>query len=326
MMMPGLGGTIGALAYAQKNNPELFSGQNGQQGGMPSMADVIKGQMLLPNVKAQYMQQRINASDFNSLTPDAKNYALAQTNAMGIDPTEAVNMFNQGLKLSDIADKYGYGRDKSNWPDTSNSYFLTAGQRSQIQNRNASVAELNGIGPTLTQATAPYAQRIAGYSPNQIMDSIKQFSSEAGNDPDAQDKLAQFVAARAVMPEYNAIRLRATGVKNIGVEAMRDMGNASMNNFKAVQGLVTPQIYTKAQDYVDQWVNQMRDSANKVVANPYPKMQQAQSQSGAAQNSGSQNLSSSLNGMVQVQMPDGKTWSIPKDKLSTALQRGAKQL
>jgi hypothetical protein len=53
------------------------------------------------------------------------------------------------------------------------------------------------------------------------------------------------------------------GGGNVGIEAIREMTGTSMGHLNIVQGMVSPGVYKKANEYVDEWLSDAVDAANK---------------------------------------------------------------
>jgi len=264
----GAAGQAGAALYLQQH-PELLKmptppgaiklqpNQQQQQADMQQLP-----QMLLDNLKSQFAQrsaladyygQKADKYDFTLLPSDQKKQVIAQAAGMGIDPNSAVSMLASGMTIPEIAKQQGF--DPNNLPDPI--YPATNTDISRIHQRQQSVAEINKLQPILTEALAPYASRVAGYSPKQIAQAI------TNDDPDAQ---ARFLAAQALMPEMSSLRLKAMGGQ-VGIEALREVTNASMGNINSFQSLVNKDVYEKANKYMDQWINQAVSSANSAGLN-----------------------------------------------------------
>lgn len=200
---------------------------------------------------ADYRNQRLTMNQWTSLPTDNKKSLLAQARAMGYDDNDAARLFSQGKSIEDLAkDK---GLDPNNLPDPD--YAPTGSVVANTQKRNQSLSEINKLNPILTSAIEPYSRRINGYSPAQIAGAI------SGDDPDKQ---AKFLAARALMPEMSALRAKAMGA-SIGIEALREIQNSSMGNIKVFGSLVSPEVYSKANSYIDQWLEQAVTASNKVA-------------------------------------------------------------
>jgi hypothetical protein len=304
LMMPGMAGQLAAIQWMQQNNPAAFNALNGgqqtsTQTAAPDTSSTIPSALRLPNaaqvssvlptqqptasmqspaaapvqspannlantlmqsVTAPIQEQIARSNYYNKMTtayanlpPDAKNQVLAQATSFGYTPDQAAAMFIKGASLSDLAKEKGFDQDPNSWPAPD--YAPTAANRTLYQRRNSSLAELNQLNPVLTQALAPYSQRVAGYSPAQIADAI------SNSDPDQQ---AKFLAAKALTPEMSALRLKVMQGQ-VGIEAIRELQNASMGNIKSFQSLVNPDVYTKANQYMDQWLGQATGAANKVI-------------------------------------------------------------
>ena len=271
------------------NNPLAQQAMQKHQGGMPqnnvlpsmgvnngmSPMDMLKAQIMAPlqaqMAKTNYLNTMNQGYGYRTTTPTEKNYMQAQAAGMGYDPLTSSTLFSKGYTLADLAEQKGLGRDPQNWPDPI--YALTPKGVAQVQQRQQANAEINALNPTLTAALAPYSQRIAGWSPKQIADGLN------GTDPDAQ---AKFLAARALQPELAGMRFRAMSGTTLGVEAMEKIMDSSMGNIKNLQALVDPKVYTKAQQYLDQWITQGVNAADSSNANAMkrinsmPNMQQGQ--------------------------------------------------
>jgi hypothetical protein len=197
---------------------------------------------------AKFYEKRTQAYNYMSLPIDNKAALLAQAAGMGYDPTQATNLFMAGNTIDDLAKAKGF--DLGNLPEPI--YPTTKTSLTQIQKRQQALSEINNLNPVLASAIAPYAQRITGWSPVQVAQALK------GTDNESQAKL---LAARALMPEMSALRLRAmTG--QVGIEAIREVTNASMGHIKVFQSLVTPEVYQKTNEYLDKWINDAVNAAN----------------------------------------------------------------
>jgi hypothetical protein len=202
--------------------------------------------------QANYYQSRAAGYNWSQMPQNYKNQQLGQAMGMGYDANTAQQLLMSGHTMADLANAKGI--DPNNMP--SPIYPMTSGALALAQKRNMAASEINTLNPILTNAVAPYAQRFAGYSPKQIADQI------SNDNPDAQ---AQFLAAKALQPEMAALRVKAMNGQ-VGIEAMREVMNASMGNIKSFQSLVNPKVYASAQQYTDQWINQAVNSANKAGA------------------------------------------------------------
>lgn len=233
---PGVAGQIGA---AQISNPEIAK---------IIMQSIGKTQDQR-QAKADLDRKRAEGYTFNSLPMPERQYLLAQAAGMGIEPNEAAALFNKGKTISDMAKSQGY--DANNLPEPV--YPLTPAGQTQLKMRQAANAEIKVMGDKIAKAMAPYSRKILGYSPAQIAEAIQ------GKNPESQAKL---LAARALQPELAAIRLRMGG-GNVGIEAIREMTNTSMGHINALESLVSPNVYLKANQYVDDWLTEAVEAANK---------------------------------------------------------------
>ena len=242
----GMAGQLGA-AELLRQNPNIAKDPNALKMLERSMQASLGGK------ESQNALQTKQASgyDFNSLPVSTKEYMLAQAAGMGIYPDEARKMLTSGKSLSDIALEKGF--DPEDLPEPI--YPLTKADQTQLKQRKASIAELNTLGKTISTWAGPYSQQIAGYSPLQVKDAL------TGKNKDQQ---AKFLAARMLAPEQAAIRIKAMG-GNVGIEAIREMTEKSMMNGHALQALVKPDVFIKANELVEEAIKDAVDSANKAA-------------------------------------------------------------
>jgi hypothetical protein len=115
---------------------------------------------------------------------------------------------------------------------------------------------------------------------------------------------------------------------NIGIEAIREVNNQSMGNIKSFQGLVSPKVYSAAQNYVDQWINQGADAANKVgLAGSVGNLNNGGQPISNATMTGAQTggTPAGVGAMVSMKAPNGESFSIPAANVQAALKMGATQ-
>lgn len=317
MRAPGMP-SAGNMAPSAQNNGQILppSPFSSSQSGIPSFQDatnlLVKSMMAQPEAniaRADYYNKMASGYDFKSLPPTEKSYLIAQAAGMGVEPQTAAMYFNNGGTLNSLASSKGL--DQNNLPAPI--YAATPQTVQLIQRRSQALNEINTIQPQITSGMAPYARQFNGYSPSQIADAIQN---------DNPDQQARFLAARALMPEMASLRLKAMG-GNIGIEAIKEVNNQSMGNIKSFQSLVSPKVYTAAQNYVDNWINQGAEAANKVglagtLANTggiNPSTQVINPQNSSAQN----------NSMITMKAPNGELFHLPASKLQAALKMGAVQ-
>lgn len=243
---PGVAGQL-AVADLIRKNPNMLSDPNALNTLERSIQAGLSGK------ESQNALQNKQAAgyDFNSLPVSTKEYVLAQAAGMGIYPDDARKMLTSGKSLSDIATEKGF--DPNNLPEPI--YPLTKAGQTQLKQRKAAIEELGKLGKTISSWAGPYSQQIAGYSPLQVKDAL------TGKNKDQQ---AKFLAARMLAPEQAAIRIKAMG-GNVGIEAIREMTEKSMMNGHALQALVKPDVFIKANEYVEEAIKDAVDAANKAA-------------------------------------------------------------
>lgn len=312
----GLAGQIGAALYLKSHGldkaipspgspmPTLPGGLSASTSPVNSLSDLIMNASQIKQLKdvaqTNLANKQASGYDFRLLPQNQKNLLQGYAMAMGYMPDEALRKFTQENKtLYDLAAEKGIRpQDISNLTPI---YAPTTANLTQIQRRNQALAEINKLEPTLTDAMKPYARRIAGYSPQQIMDSIK------GDDPDKQ---AQFWAAKALAPELASLRIKALGGQ-VGIEAMREVQDASMMNLKGLGVQFSPEILERTNHYITQWITDAANSANNVGLKTLSKENQGNIEASSAKKSPK---------MIRVKLSDGSTASMPEDKYDEAVK------
>ena len=297
-----------------QNSPSL-SAQEGTQ-----LQNYLTEAIMAPTQKniaqADYYQKLANGYNYKNLTTPQKNSVIGQAVALGYTPLQAINAYNNGATISDLAKAKGI--DPNHLPPPI--YAPEDKIIGMVQQTNRALAEINTIQPEMTAALAPYSRRFEGYSPKQIGEAL------SNQNPDSQSR---YLAARGLIPEMSAMRLKAMGGTQIGIEAMKDVAEKSMANLKALQPFVSPQVYAKSQSYIDQWINQAAVAANKIatagtLANT-GGINPSQQTLNPAISGNSSNVSSSP-GLIKVISPDGRSGSIPANNLTEALKSGYRRV
>lgn len=187
---------------------------------------------------------------YRSLPMPVKNQMVATAVGMGMDPAAAAQMLASGATLDQMADFAGIDLD-----NVTPVYPLANETIKQLQNRRAFISELEQLNKNITEGLAPYSEKAFGFSPKQIAEAIK------GENPDKQ---AKFLAARALSPELSALRLKSAGA-NVGIEAIRDMTEKSLQKSRVFESMVTPEVYERMNNYIDKWVAGAGDIYNKTL-------------------------------------------------------------
>lgn len=304
--MPGTNLTMSNPEINQlKTVPNLLGNSPlmGNPIGNPSdsLFDSIQKQTAAHLAQGQLALTRSQGYNFSQMPVDMRNYTLAQATAFGYDPMQASGHLLAGNTLQDLAKNKGYDEDPASWPNPV--YAATGATRNTIQRRNSALSELNVLDKQILEATAPYAQRFYGWSPTQVKDAVGVLSSSQPKDFANQisnykeEEQAKFLAARMITPEYNALRIKMMQ-GDVGIEALRHVGENSLNQFKTFESLLTPSVYKKANEYANQWLKDAVGAANNSVERPL-------------QGSGAKNVISGP--MVRVQKPDGSIISLPRE-------------
>lgn len=270
---PGAAGQLGAVELLKKN-PGLMSDLNAINFLQRSMQSGLEGK----ESQNKLTQKQASGYEFNSLPMGSKEYLLAQVAGMGIDPDQGRKMLTSGKSLDEIAVENGY--DPNNMPEPV--YPLTKAGQTAFKNRQAANEEIKALSSKISDASKDYSRKLFGQSPKLILEAL-QGKNEEGQ--------AKALAARALQPELAAIRLRMGG-GNVGIEAIREMTNTSMGHLNVIDGMISPAVYEKSQKYVDKWLTEAVDAANKKATQGFASRK---GKNGSSSNSENNNDSSSNN-------------------------------
>jgi hypothetical protein len=199
--------------------------------------------------KTEHQKAIDAAANFDHMPADARKLLLGQAAAMGVTPDRATNLLRSGKLIEDIAKMQGF--DPENMPPPSS--FNSPKDLSTIKARNAALNEHKVIGDFVTKSLAPYSRTFEDYSPKQIIDSIMHSNPK---------QLRDFLAARALQPELNNLRIITAGGKPT-VHALKQMQEKSMNNIHAFQSLVDKEDWAAAQSKVEEILGKGLNAANK---------------------------------------------------------------
>lgn len=254
-------GRLKNLMTAQSTMPQPSQGM-GSAGIAPQkkndmlslLRDSITGDIKRKNAYGELANKKVENYGYGQLTADQKRAWVAQAAGMGIGANEARGFFNNGGSIEDLAESKGFNPDDIPEPI----YNPTQTDLSRAHFRQQAMAELNLLDKHITEAGAPYSRRFDGYSPKQIMEAL------SGENIEGQ---AQYLAARALMPEMAALRLKIQNGQ-VGIEGIREVLHSSMGNINAFQGLVSPEVYALTQQYIDTWINEAAEKANSIAFDP----------------------------------------------------------
>lgn len=225
------------------------------QGGIANplsqlIIDSVKSTNAQKNAFGNYRLKQTQGYNYMSLPIDYKSQLIAQAAGMGYDPQAATQLFMNGNTIKDLAEAKGI--DATNLPEPI--YATTKSSLTKIQNRQQALAEMDSLGNTITEWTAPYARRFAGYSTDAILDASKDENS---------DQLAKFLAARGLSLDQAAIRTRALGGP-VGERILNEMVDSAMAKINFPTPLLNTEVYKKTQNYIDSAIKTSVQRANKV--------------------------------------------------------------
>jgi len=190
----------------------------------------------------------IAGGGFDKLPTNEKKRAVGLMTGMGVDPVEGTRLLRSGLSPSQYAQENNIKID-----DVTPVYPLGEENIKQLQKRTGFVAELKNLEGKVSEPLSKYPAKIKGYSFKQIADSI---------DNKNPDEMAKVLASRALAPEIASLRLKVASA-NIGIEAIKELTEKSMQDMKIVQGLVTPEVYLATQKYMTDWLEEASNAFNK---------------------------------------------------------------
>ncbi len=188
---------------------------------------------------------------WNALPSSAQEYALGIGRALGLDPAEIRQSVGSGKTLADISAEMGVDITTVD-PD----YYAQSANIVDVKKRQGTQAALNAIEKPVSEGMAPYAGKVKGLSFKQVVDAVK------GDDPDKQ---AKFLASRAMQPEIAAMRV-SVGAGNVTEGMISGMVDKAMGNARVIEGQVSPEVYSKMQEYLNKWLN---DSTNALASETY---------------------------------------------------------
>lgn len=198
--------------------------------------------------------RRLNISSWANMPVNQRQAMIAQASGMGIDPNEANRAFEEGKTIPILAKEKNL--DPNNLPTPI--YPTTVGSLSRIQARQQALTEMDSLGKTISEWTAPYARRWKGYSIPAIIDAAKGENTE---------QVAKYLAARGAALDQAAIRVKTLG-GNVGENILNDMVNSAMGKIEFPSTLVGSDLYAKTQAYLDKAIRESVMRANKVGLTP----------------------------------------------------------
>jgi ribosomal protein L23 len=198
--------------------------------------------------KAEHENTIINRSkdvvagnSFDKLPINDKKQAVALMKGMGVDPIQATSWLRSGKSPSQYAEENNI--DISN---VTPEYALGEQNIKEAQRASAYMDEIDTLDKHINEGLGQYQNKIMGYSLEQIADAAE------GNNPDKQGRA---LAARALLPELSALRLKIAG-GNIGIEALRELEHKSLGKLNIIEGLVDSPTFNSTQKYIRQWIEE----------------------------------------------------------------------
>lgn len=183
----------------------------------------------------------IAGNSFDKLPTNDKKQTVALFKGMNVDPVEAVSLARKGVSPSQYAKENNIDISKV-VPD----YALGEQNVKDAQRASAYMDEIDTLDKHINEGLGKYQNKIMGYSLEQIADAAE------GKNPDEQGRA---LAARALLPELNALRLKIAG-GNIGIEALKELEHKSLGQLNILESLVDTPTYNAAQNYMRKWIEE----------------------------------------------------------------------
>ena len=184
----------------------------------------------------------VAGNSFDKQPINDKKQSVALMKGMAVDPVEAVRYLRQpGHSPTTYAEEKGIDIGTVE-PD------YAAGEQNikEAQQAEAYIRELDSFEKHINQGLGQYQNKVLGYSFKQIADSANGKNT---------DKVAKALAARALQPELNALRLKVMKA-NVGIEALRELEHKSLGNLNVIESLVDKKTYAATQKYMKDWIEE----------------------------------------------------------------------
>lgn len=248
----------GNSAGSLQQSPNMTNPLTTQQPGSVSAAPFNTGNPLAdsilnrPFANASYAQKMSTGFDWVHATPEVKTYSIAQAAGAGIDPTEALHALAGGKTIPQMLEERGFDPKNPPPPD----FLPTRGNIQTLKTRQAALEEVKSLGDFIAKGLGPYSRTINGMSIPQMKDAL------SGKNKDQQ---INFLAARALAPEMSNLRLLLAQGRT-GITAVHEMEDKSLMDMKAIQALVSPDVFEGAQKLINNKLGDAFGNAEKVYS------------------------------------------------------------
>lgn len=184
-----------------------------------------------------------SADFWNSLPVNAKSHMIAIGQGAGFSADETIRWLKSGKPLKDLVFQHGYKDENEVDPI----YELTGSSQTQLQNRIFASKEADYLSKFIRNATGEYAGTVAGYSTKLLKDQLSHKNEEGQ---------AKYLAARGLAPELGNLRLTLANAKST-VSAQNQLREKAMLDMKAFRTLVTPKVWGRMQEVMDDELQKM---------------------------------------------------------------------
>lgn len=249
LAMTGSAGQVGSIQYLQKYLAQHPDQVNQINPLIKNISDALTIGSEAKHSASAYNNARTNLLEWKAMPMDTRTGLIAQARGMGIDPIDAQKRFEKGETIDQMAVKEGF--DPNNLPDAI--LDLTPTDRTKSNQRKVALAEIKSLDQNVSKAIAPYAARMGGFSPLEVVQGLKGTNKH---------ERAAFYAARALQPELASIRQRMAG-GNVTRRGIEEMIKSSLGNIKVYEGDMGSDVYIEMQDLMDKWLTRATETANK---------------------------------------------------------------
>lgn len=262
-------------ARLRELQPYLISEHQGKAEAKPLQLDLLRAKIEHENAKAEKakkaenptkaarQEQLVNSHQWNSMPSSSKENLVALANGLGIRPDDFVRGMTQGKTFEEIAAEHGL--DPAEISKVIPKYLATTSNVTQENERQKNLAELGVFEETVTDWMAPYIRKVAGMSPQQIVDTLK------GENIDA---LAKYYAALSLQPEIAALRIKVMG-GNMSHAGLEEIVKASFGKSAINESMVGPEVYKKMNHYLQELLHKGSAAAtHSIYGRPSSKKEQ----------------------------------------------------
>ncbi|WP_438967011.1 hypothetical protein [Flavobacterium sp.] len=240
LKLSGAAGQLGAQDYLK----EL-----GRQQDAQNLLDQLKQQQ--ENQKALALYHQYHTTPYSIADINTKRYMVGKSVGMGFTPTEAINLFQQGKSLQDLADMKGV-----NLADVKPYYSPTTTTLTRLQQSAGASAEEQILSPIISKGYAPYASQVFGLSPAQIADTIMP-------NVDKQKQI-DFWTAHILRSELGNLRIKLSGATPTEAGLERIIKD-TYGDINPIRSRIPADVFKAVQENVDNALRRAFEARSKII-------------------------------------------------------------